>query len=375
MKGNKVITDIEQFTPELLTRIFKNKGYLNNGIVTKIIRRNSLEKSTTNVHFLELIFSNDTPRKDISSNIVVKISKPNAIKLNAKIMNMHEAKFYNHVAEEINGIPTPTCYDVAFSEENGLSHIILEDLSTTHIEYDDSSWPIPPSKLLIEKVVDCLAEFHLLWWDHKKLQDLSKNSFVFYTFKENSLNEKEIISWFENESRALNRMLKFLGYRISDNRKELLETVFSIYPQEAYERIKQENITLIHSDAHLGNFFYPKDITNQKSKAILLDWHTWGIGVGCQDLSYLIGLWFYPDYRHLIEKDLIKRYHSNLIKFGIKDYSWDDCWDDYRFSAFLNLYRIIYWWGHEYTPRFWWGPLERVIFTLEDLNCMELLEG
>ena len=34
-------------------------------------------------------------------------SKPNSIKLNAKIMNMHEAKFYNHVAEEINGIPTP----------------------------------------------------------------------------------------------------------------------------------------------------------------------------------------------------------------------------------------------------------------------------
>ena len=39
MKENKVITNIEQLTPEWMTRIFKNKGYLNQGKVTKIIKK------------------------------------------------------------------------------------------------------------------------------------------------------------------------------------------------------------------------------------------------------------------------------------------------------------------------------------------------
>jgi carboxylesterase type B len=41
----------------------------------------------------------------------------------------------------------------------------------------------------------------------------------------------------------------------------------------------------------------------------------------------MIGMWFFPDYRHLIEKDLIKRYHDNLLKFGINNYSWDNMMD------------------------------------------------
>jgi len=41
MKELGVITDIEQVTPERLTSIFKNKGYLSNGKVTKAINKNS----------------------------------------------------------------------------------------------------------------------------------------------------------------------------------------------------------------------------------------------------------------------------------------------------------------------------------------------
>jgi len=58
MKENKVITDIEQLTPEWLTRIFKNKGYLSQGKVTKIILNHSEVTITSNMHFLKVKFSN-----------------------------------------------------------------------------------------------------------------------------------------------------------------------------------------------------------------------------------------------------------------------------------------------------------------------------
>jgi hypothetical protein len=86
----------------------------------------------------------------------------------------------------------------------------------------------------------------------------------------------------------------------------------------------------------------------------------------------MIGFWHYPDYRHLIEKDLIKHYHNVLLKYGVKTYSWDECWYDYKLSALLNLYRIICRWNSN--MKNWWFEFERVLFVIKDLNCMELLE-
>ena len=370
MSEKGVITDIEQLTPEWLTNIFKKKGYLSTGKVTKIIKKNSLETETSNYHFLDLNFSNNAQTESVSPEIYVTISKPNDI---AKLLGKHEVKFYSIVAETMNEMPILTCYDAAFSEETGLSHVIIETLSKTHINLMDA--PLPPLKIYCERAIDCLAKLHALWWDHQKLQELSNHSFVFNLFKENSFNEKEILSWFKKENRSLKRLIRFVGERMSNKRKELFNTMFSLYPQLAYERIKKEKITLIHADAHFWNFFYPKDTDNEKLKACLIDWQSWSIGVGGQDLAYIIGLFLFPDYRHLIEKDLVKRYHNDLLKLGVENYSWDESWYDYRLSAFLNLYRVVWWWSVNAPPIVWWPALEKSILTLEDLNCMELLES
>ncbi|MBY9016339.1 MAG: DUF1679 domain-containing protein, partial [Candidatus Lokiarchaeota archaeon] len=246
-------------------------------------------------------------------------------------------------------------------------------LSKTHINLMDA--PLPPLKIYCERAIDCLAEIHAFWWDYHKLQELSNRSFVFNLFKENSFIEEEIYKQSKKQNRTLKRFLKLLGDRISYKRKELFKTIFSLFPQFSVERIKKkENITLIHGDAHFWNFFYPKDIENEKYKTLLFDWQSWSIGVGGQDLAYMIGLRLYPDYRHLIEKVLIKRYHNDLLKFGVKNYSWDDCWYDYRLGALFNLYRIVGWWSVNLHPSIWWPALEISFLTIEDLNCMELLE-
>ena len=371
MNEKGVITDIKQLTPGWLTSIFKKKGYLSKGKVTKINKRNSQETFTSYVHFLELNFSNDAQTEGASPEIVVKI--PKSVNM-AKLIGNHEVKFYSIVAETMNEMPIPTCYEAAFSEETGLSHIILDDLSKTHIELLKYA-PLPPSKRYCERAIDCLAEIHAFWWDYHKLKELSKHFNFIHIFKENSFIEEEIYKQSKNQNRSLKRFLKLLGDRISYKRKELFKTIFSLFPQFSVERIKKkENITLIHGDAHFWNFFYPKDIENEKYKTLLFDWQSWSIGVGGQDLAYMIGLRLYPDYRHLIEKVLIKRYHNDLLKFGVKNYSWVDCWYDYRLGALLNLYRIVAWWRLNLHPSLWWPALERSFLTLEDLNCMELLE-
>ncbi|MFW9823653.1 MAG: hypothetical protein ACFFE4_11990 [Candidatus Thorarchaeota archaeon] len=43
MKENRIITKIEQLTPEWLTKNLKNKGYLSEGKITEISKKKSQE--------------------------------------------------------------------------------------------------------------------------------------------------------------------------------------------------------------------------------------------------------------------------------------------------------------------------------------------
>ena len=359
MKEKGVITNIEQLTPEWLTNIFKKKGYLSNGKVTKIIKRNSQETFTSYVHFLELNFSNDAQTEGASPEIVVKIPKSVDI---AKLVGKREVKFYNTMKDFNEELQIPICYDATFSEETSQSHIILDDLSKTHIEL--SNWPLPLSKRHCELAIEGLAKFHAFWWDRENLEEII--SFM---------NKKIIFSMFEAHEQTLNRILKFLGDRMSDTRRNLYKKVFSLYPQLIWRRIsKNKNRTLQHGDAHFWNFFYPKDIENECNEVYLIDWQSWGPGFGTGDLTYMIGLHWFPERRCEMEKELTKRYYNALIKHGVKNYSWDDCWYDYRLFAIGNLYIPIIQCNMKLPPFIWWAHLERACLTFEDLNCMELLE-
>ena len=45
--------------------------------------------------------------------------------------------------------------------------------------------------------------------------------------------------------------------------------------------------------------------------------------------------------RRAHEKDLLKLYHDTLCENGVKDYSFDQCWDDYRMTMLDSLFRMV----------------------------------
>ncbi|MHA2034910.1 MAG: oxidoreductase family protein [Promethearchaeota archaeon] len=376
MSSKRVITNIDQLTTERLTEILRKKGVLREVKVAKIIEKSSKRTTTSMVHFLDVILTKNGQTEPTSLEIVVKITQ---LLGSAKMLGYLETKFYSTIAEAMDDMPIPLCYDAKISRITGWSHKILEDLSQTH---ESISLPLnvylPPPKRHCEKVIDSLAELHAFWWDHPKLKEFSSYSHVFYIFKENSFNEKDLFKWFENQEILLKKLLNLLGDRLSDKTKDILLKISSKFPQLANERLKKGNLTIIHGDAHFAQFFYPKDIDNEKHKVILSDWQFWSVGVGGQDLSYMIGMFLFPENRNMIEKSLIKRYYNGLVQCGVKNYSWDECWDDYRLFNLLNIYRVLWWWSISSTTLdnpFWWGVLNTAILTIKDLNCMELLEG
>ncbi|MHA2156803.1 MAG: hypothetical protein ACXABU_15780, partial [Candidatus Hodarchaeales archaeon] len=87
------------------------------------------------------------------------------------------------------------------------------------------------------------------------------------------------------------------------------------------------------------------------------------------------GLEWYPERRLLMEKILIEHYYNVLVEQGVKNFSWDECWYDYKLAAIRNLYIPINQCDMKISALWWWPHLERACLTFEDLNCMEVLEN
>ena len=66
------------------------------------------------------------------------------------------------------GGPFPRCYDADSS--SGSFHLLLEDLSETHVILTD--WPVPPTVEACERIVDTWAMFHGFWWRTRAGRDV-----------------------------------------------------------------------------------------------------------------------------------------------------------------------------------------------------------
>jgi hypothetical protein len=80
-----------------------------------------------------------------------------------------QVEFYTHIALAMGDAPLPRCYAAAFAAELGRSHLLFEDLSTTHAVAEEA---IPPSLVDTERMVDALAQVHAHWWQHPRLGDI-----------------------------------------------------------------------------------------------------------------------------------------------------------------------------------------------------------
>jgi hypothetical protein len=76
-----------------------------------------------------------------------------------------------------------------------------------------------------------------------------------------------------------------------------------------------------------------------------------------------------------MERALLKRYHHELLRYGVANYDWEECWLDYRVSAMRNLFIPAWHWSVKVPAAVWWSHLERAMLAFHDLECDELLEA
>ena len=352
-----VITKPEQITPEWLTGVLRKNGFLECGEVIGVKNKLTKTLKVSVVSRLEVDYSTDAPAS-APSRLFLKVSRPNLSQAISSELNRKEVEFYRTIAPAMSNPPFIRCYDAAYSSEYDRSHLLLEDLSETHFQPES---PQLPSNLYCESAVDCLAQLHAHWWEHpqlgKEIGDL---------FDENALN-----AFVGNVEENVISFLDFLGDRLSTEQRKIYDRLLAS-KYEIWGRLTETaGLTVTHGDAHWWNFLYPREF--DKHRVRIFDWQLWHFDVGARDLAFLIALGGYAERRAVTEKNLLRQYYDSLIKHGVRNYTWDDCWNDYRWSAVRNLNIPVIQWSEGKSPEQWQDSLERAILSCQDLGCAELL--
>ncbi|MGD2078946.1 MAG: aminoglycoside phosphotransferase, partial [Chloroflexota bacterium] len=105
----------------------------------------------------------------------------------------------------------------------------------------------------------------------------------------------------------------------------------------------------------------------------IVDWQSWRVDTGTDDLAYMMACHWYPEYRARWERPLVEGYHRALLTYGVVDYPWPACWYDYRASVIRCLFFLLGSWHPARPASMWWERLEKGLLAYEDLGCAELL--
>lgn len=347
-----VLHTLEDLTPDWLTTALRANGILPHGHVLRVEPAQTNHQSSLN-YFLNIEYSPDAP-PTLPATLFLKLSRPERWPLTAS-----EVEYYTQIVAQTPHKIAPLCYSAEFDSEKGAYHILLEDVSATHISLSMAFPPISDHAL---QMGNALARLHAHWWERSDLNAVSDLP-----------TETVIMRYVDKCMAGLAPMFDFMGDRITLQQRHLIENLVEQLPRWMIARTHQQphHLTLIHGDSHNGNFLLPK----MSSQVYLIDRQPfdWSLTcwLGVSDLTYMMVHWWYPAYRQRFEETVLRSYHAELLLHGVANYSWEQLWDDYRLCAIQSLYVPMAWCAYGMAESGAWAWYPKLVFTLDALDYLK----
>ena len=324
----KIPRDPDALTAEWLTEALASTGVLPHGrVASHDIELLGGDKGMTG-RIARVRLGYDRALVDAPRSVIAKLSAsdPDA---RASIHGMgfyeREARFYEQLASR-SRLRTPRCYFNALDSAEGLILLLLEDLAGAH----NGSSVAGCSVAEAEAAVHALAALHAAWWQHPHLED------------QHSLELRSLISVEQAPEifeQAWEPCLAVCGAPVASDvlrmgawLKQYLRRVYACFYREPPR-------TLVHNDFHADNLFFAN--AGPSRTPIVIDWQLVTRGRAVLDVAWFVAGHLEPRDRRSHEAHLLRSYHSLLVDGGVRDYSLEQCWDDYRLALLLPASRIM----------------------------------
>lgn len=234
-----------------------------------------------------------------------------------------EVAFYRDLAHTVD-ISRPHCY---FAElESGTANVVLvmEDLSPAEQGDQIAGCTVEQATIAVDEA----AKLHGPRWGDPTLRELA---------------------WLDRSSTSggLAGMLGMIWDAFVDRYRDTLEPVtleagpqlVSLVPE--LSKHTPAALVPVHTDYRLDNMLF--DPTGATRPLTVVDWQTVQLGVGPSDVAYFLGNAFDAEVRRSCERELVTRYHRALVDdYGVADYPFDQCWDDYVRSSYASLLMAVF---------------------------------
>lgn len=308
----------EQVTPQWLTDVLREAGALS--VDSRVVGFDATPIGTgqvgANVRFALSYDGDPGP-----STVVCKFASADPDSAAAGVSTLTyetEVAFYRHLADSVE-VSRPHCYFADLEHGTANVVIVLEDLAPA--EQGDQIAGCTAEQA--ELVMDEAAKLHAPRWDDPTLADMP---------------------WLNRPPSGGTVLLLFWDGFLARYRDTLApETIAEgqrlVGAVAALQDLRPLVPTAIHGDFRLDNMLFDESGTRPVT---VVDWQTVHIGSGPQDVAYFIGNAFadVADRREHQER-LVRTYHERLVERGVKGYTFDECWLEYRRHAHASLIMAI----------------------------------
>jgi hypothetical protein len=337
-----------------LTDALRGAGLLRDGRVGDVAVASSQLTLLSQITRLRLSYLGAS---DAPEHLILKAAHPD--RAAAWDAGRHEVAFYTKVATGMPALVVPRCFEAHWDADTKAWHILLEDLSESHVIA--TQWPLPPTLEQCESIMRARARFHAAWWDDPRL-GVTVGS---------PLGAEAVSRNLQDFAEKYARFADRIGDGLPRQRRDLFQRVRDAGHHLAARYYATGNLTVVQGDSHVWNCFLPRDAESDDVR--LFDWDSWHIGIAASDLAYMMAVHWYPDLRRERERGLLDHYHAALVAHGIGGYDRRALDDDYRLSVLWQIATPVWQAAYGVPPAIWWNNLERVLLAVDDLGCQDLL--
>ena len=229
-----------------------------------------------------------------------------------------EVGFYRDIAPTmVANVPHPFFVDL--DEETDYFTIIMRDLAPARTIDQMDGCSLEDAAAAIREA----AKMHGSHWNDPKLGELD-----WLSYKTDVINQQMVAALPSLFNGFLERYRDMLEPEFQAVVRELLP----LYPRILTDR--SAPLTVLHGDYRLDNLLFD---VGEKGNVHILDWGTVAHATGLTDVTYFIGASLDAAQRAEHEKELVRIYYDTLKGFDLGNYSWEDCWQDYRRFCFLGI--------------------------------------
>ncbi len=224
---------------------------------------------------------------------------------------LREISFYQKLAARIAG-PVPRCHFADYHPAEGWFTLVIEDIAGATQGDQIEGCDVEQAALALRALADIHAPV---------LGDVALGSSDWLN-QPNPLNQALL-------TQLLPLFLERYADRVRPEHAEVCERL--VASLDAFAQDRRPPLGLVHGDYRLDNLLFSADGCK------VVDWQTVSWGSAMVDAAYFLGSGLGVEDRRAHEQDLLHEYHDELLSRGVKEFSWEQCWEEYRRGTFAGI--------------------------------------